>query len=244
LGTEHHERSYSIEEVERELSRIIYHLESYDAPLVRSAIACFFLSELAAQHVKVVLTGEGADEVFGGYAYFRDIKNPTALHHECSQLLDGLHGMNLQRVDRMTMAHGLEGRVPFLDVEFIEWTMGIAPDLKLQRPGVPEKQLLRAAASRVLPAEIAWRTKLEFADGAGATNLLADYAESRVSDRDLMGAEKVFPRDPPRTKEELLYRRLFAEHFPGQAAQSTVHRWQPVPSFKRPTTNGAMHGTR
>jgi asparagine synthase (glutamine-hydrolysing) len=227
LGTQHHERTYSLADVDRDLEKIIYHLESYDAALIRSAVPCYFLSELAAEHVKVVLTGEGADELFGGYAYFKDIEDPDALHRECARLLLGLHSMNLQRVDRMTMAHGLEGRVPFLDFEFVAWAMSLAPELKLQRPGVPEKRLLRAAATTLLPTEIAWRPKLEFSEGSSADALLASYAEGRISDRDLSRAEMLFPVDTPRNKEELLYRLIFGEHFRGEAARRTVQRWQP-----------------
>jgi asparagine synthase (glutamine-hydrolysing) len=227
IGTDHHERVYSTEDVRRFLARVIYHLESYDADLIRSALPCFFVSELAAEHVKVALTGEGADELFGGYAHFARIADATDFHHECARLLLGLHSMNLQRVDRMTMAHGLEGRVPFLDVEFVDWAMSLAPELKLHRPGFSEKHLLRAAGSELLPAEIAHRSKLEFAEGSGATALLSAYAETQVSDGDLTRAGRLFPEDPPRTKEELLYRRIFGELFPGDAVRRTVSRWQP-----------------
>jgi asparagine synthase (glutamine-hydrolysing) len=234
IGTEHYERSYSVHDVRRDLTTIIYHLESYDVALVRSALPCYWVSELAADHVKVVLTGEGADEVFAGYAHFKDIKTPGVLHQECARLLLGLHAMNLQRVDRMTMAHGLEGRVPFLDVEFVDFAMNIAPELKLQRRGVVEKQLLRAGANQLLPAEIAHRSKLEFADGSGATELLHAYAETEVSDGDLACAAQLFSADPPKTKEELLYRRIFAELFPGEAVRRTVQRWRPA--------HGGIHG--
>ncbi|HVJ21399.1 MAG TPA: asparagine synthase-related protein, partial [Polyangiaceae bacterium] len=244
IGTDHRERTYSADDVRRDLTKIIYHLESYDAALVRSALPCFWVSELAAEHVKVVLTGEGADEVFGGYAHHGDIANPAAFHRECSRLLLGLHAMNLQRVDRMTMAHGLEGRVPFLDVEFVDFAMSIAPELKLQQAGMVEKQLLRAGASELLPAEIARRRKLEFADGSGATQLLSSYAEAEVTDGDLARAASHFPSDPPKTKEELLYRRTFAELFPGDAARRTVQRWRPDPTTDGERMNGATDGTR
>jgi asparagine synthase (glutamine-hydrolysing) len=225
LGTEHHERVYSVQDVDRSLEKIIWHLESYDPSLVRDAVPFYFLSELAAQHVRVVLTGDGADELFGGYHYFRRLQDPAALHRECVGLLFGLHSTNLQRLDRMTMAHGLEGRVPFLDTEFVAWVMGLAPELKMHGPDGREKQLLRAAASYLLPAGIAWRPKRE---GGCADALLRAYAELRVSDHDLCRARTSFPVDTPRNKEELLYRRIFAEHFPSEAARRTGQRRRPA----------------
>jgi asparagine synthase (glutamine-hydrolysing) len=230
LDTVHYECSYSLTDVDRELERIIYHLESYDPALVRSAVPCYFLSKLAADHVKVVLTGEGADELFGGYAYFADIQEAHDVHRECVRLLFGLHAMNLQRVDRMTMAHGLEGRVPFLDVEFVDWAMSLDPELKRRRPGLLEKQLLRKAASELIPREIAERPKLEFSHGSGGDALLRDYAEMRVADGDLARASRRYAVDPPTNKEELLllYRMVFDGLFPGKAAQRAVARWRPA----------------
>ncbi|HVJ14510.1 MAG TPA: asparagine synthase B [Polyangiaceae bacterium] len=230
LSTKHHERTYTVHDVARHLPKIIHHLESYDAALIRSAVPCYFLAELTAEHVKVVLTGEGADELFAGYGYFKNIDDPAALHAECAGLLLGLHAMNLQRVDRMTMAHGVEARVPFLDVEFVDWAMSIAPELKLVRPGRPEKQMLREAARDLLPAEIAHRPKLEFSQGTGAGDVLSSYAEAQVSDGDLTSAGRRFPLDPPKSKEELLYRRIFDEVLPGEAARRSVRRWRGKPN--------------
>jgi asparagine synthase (glutamine-hydrolysing) len=159
LGFVHHECTYSVRDVSRRLDEIIYHLESYDAALVRSAVPCYFVSDLAAKNVKVVLTGEGADELFGGYRHMARMRDAELLHRECARLLRGLHSMNLQRVDRMTMAHGLEGRVPFLDTGFVDFAMGIDPKLKLKQPGGSEKALLRSAASAVLPREISERRR-------------------------------------------------------------------------------------
>lgn len=238
LDAEHHERTYSLEDVDRELVSVIYHLESYDAALVRSAVPCYFLSDLAAEHVKVVLTGEGADELFAGYAYFAGITDPAALHRECARLLLGLHSMNLQRVDRMTMAHGLEGRVPFLDVDFVAWAMSLSPELKFHREPGSEKRLLRDAAALVLPDAIARRPKLEFSQGSSADELLSSYAASRVSDRDLARAQQRFVIDTPRTKEELLYRLIFDQLFPGEAARRTVQRWRPGTTPERELDDG------
>jgi asparagine synthase (glutamine-hydrolysing) len=229
LRTEHHEYVYSVREVSRCLHEVIYHLESYDAALVRSAIPCYFVSCMAADHVKVALTGEGADELFSGYAHMQRIRDPDALHRESARLLMGLHSMNLQRVDRMTMAHGLEGRVPFLDVEFVDFVMGLDPRLKLRQPGSLEKALLRSAAEQVLPREIAQRPKLEFSQGSATDVVLEQYAAARVTDHDMAYAADEFPLDTPRNKEELLYRSIFEELFPGEPARRTVSRWV-VPS--------------
>ena len=226
LNTRHHEYVYSASEVARELPRVIYHLESYDAALIRSAVPCFFLSKLAKSHVKVALTGEGADEVFAGYDHFEKFWDPAKLHEECVRLLFGLHGMNLQRVDRMTMAHGLEGRVPFLDVDFLEWAMSLDPRLKLRPAGVLEKRLLRRAFEGRLPAEILKRPKQEFSRGSGADAVLGEYAERSISDRDLVRARDKFQIDPPTTKEELLYRNIFEELFPGESSRASVQRWR------------------
>ena len=230
LGTEHYERAFGVPELVNRLEEVIYHLESYDPALIRSALPCYLVSELASQQVKVALTGEGADELFAGYGYMANIPDSDSLHRECVRLLSGLHAMNLQRVDRMTMAHGVEGRVPFLDVGFADWAMSLDPRLKLRRPGQPEKWLLRAAAAKVLPAEIAMRPKLEFSAGSASEGPLEAYANVRISDAELAQAPKRFPFDPPRTKEELLYRLIFEELFPGAGPRSTVARWRvPAP---------------
>jgi asparagine synthase (glutamine-hydrolysing) len=229
LGADHNECTYSVREVSRSLDEVIYHLESYDVALVRSAIPCHFVSRMAADQVKVALTGEGADELFGGYSHTQRIRDPVALHRESVRLLRGLHSMNLQRVDRMTMAHGLEGRVPFLDTAFVDFAMSLDPLLKLRQAGGLEKALLRYAAEKVLPREIAQRPKLEFSQGSATDVILEQYAAARVTDHDMAGAAARFPIDTPKTKEELLYRSIFEELFPGEPARRTVSRWV-VPS--------------
>jgi len=226
LGTRHHQLVYRAEEAVALLPTVIEHLESYDPALIRSALPCFLVARLAADHVKVVLTGEGADEAFAGYGYFAGVGDPAAVHRECARLLAGLHHMNLQRVDRMTMAHGLEARVPFLDVAFLRRAMALDPDDKLHRADRPGKALLRRAFAGLLPAAIGARVKQEFAAGAGAEAVLAAHASAAVSDADLRGAAAEFPDDPPTDKEALLYRRVFAERFPTPAQRRTVGRWR------------------
>lgn len=226
LGTIHHERVYTAKEATDELRNVIFHLESYDPALIRSAVPCWFVSALAADHVKVVLSGEGSDEVFAGYAYMEALQDPRALHRECVRLLQGLHNMNLQRVDRMTMAHALEGRVPFLDTELVAWAMSLDPAGKVQHPGRPEKLLLRRSFADALPGEIAFRKKVEFAAGCASENIFERVAEESVTDGDFRLAAERFPEDPPATKEAFLYRRMFDELFPGDASRRTVGRWR------------------
>lgn len=236
LGARHRECTYTRQDVEAALEAVIYHLESYDPALIRSALPCYFLSRLAAESVKVVLTGEGADELFGGYAYFGAIADPASFHGECASLLLGLHGMNLQRVDRMTMAHGLEGRVPFLDVDFVDWSMRVDPRHKQWTPGALEKRPLRMAFHELLPAAIASRRKLEFSAGAGIDAIVASYAEDSVTDRDLANARLLFPIDTPASKEELLYRRVFEGCFPGRWPLANVQRWRASTDRSRQST--------
>ena len=226
LGTRHFECVFSVADAVSVLEAVIYHLESYDMELVRSAIPYFFLSRTAREHVRVVLTGEGADEVFGGYEHLADL-DPPLVHQECVKLLLGSHSLNLQRVDRMTMAHGLEGRVPFLDVDFVEWVMSLNPRLKAWGGNVPEKLLLRAAFHRRLPQSILRRRKVDVPRGTGTDRMLLGYANAQISDRDLRRAGTRFPRDTPVTKEQYLYRAIFENLFPGEIWRASVARWRP-----------------
>ena len=223
LGTIHHEYVYTEAEMQAVLSDVIYYLESYDPALVRSAIPCYMVSRLASEHVKVVLSGEGADELFAGYSYFADYEDPAALHKEAIAILEGLHNLNLQRVDRMTMAHSLEGRVPFLDVDFIERCMRIDPKLKLQTADRNEKWLLRKAFEDLLPKEIVWRDKMEFAQGCASSGVLENHAEAEISQEVL--AEAKAQGLPVSTQEELFYYRIFEKHFPHPDAAKVIGRW-------------------
>ncbi len=230
LGTRHHEFVYRPADVVDALETVIYHLESDDPALIRSAIPCYFVSRLAADWVKVVLSGEGADEAFAGYQYFGDVTDPQGLHRESVRTLYGLHNMNLQRVDRMTMAHALEGRVPFLDIDFLDLVMGLAPAMKLHGQGHPdghpEKWLLRRAFIGVLPEEILWRTKAEFAQGCGSEWTIREHAERAVSDAEFASARARVAGDATASKEAYYYRRIFEGFFPGEAVRRTVGRWR------------------
>lgn len=222
LGTEHHERVVSPRELPELLPQVIYHLESYDPSLVRSAVMTYLVSELASRHVKVVLSGEGADELFAGYHYLSRFEDAPALQAELLKMVAGLHNTNLQRVDRMTMAHGLEGRVPFLDADLVQLALSIDPALKLHTPGRPAKWLLRLAAQDYLPRDIVWRKKEKFAVGSGAAQVLEDYAEAHVSASQVADGVPGMPGGGPESKEEWLYQTLFKQQFSHPAAARLV----------------------
>ena len=228
IGSIHHEHVITADEVVSALPDVVGALESFDQDLVRSAIPTYFCSRLAAEHVKVILTGEGADELFAGYAYHRDFEDPETLHRELVRSVAALHDVNLQRVDRMTMRHGLEGRVPFLDTAFIELGLSVPPDLKLRRESghAPiEKWILRRATEDLLPAEIVWRRKEQFDEGSGTVDLLAGILTPLVADVDI-ATERSVAGVALRSAEEALYHRLLRE----SAAQpelvlANVGRW-------------------
>jgi asparagine synthase (glutamine-hydrolysing) len=182
------------------------------------------LARFTAEHVKVVLTGEGADELFAGYAYMRDFTDPDALHAELKRTVCSLHNLNLQRCDRVTMAHGLEARVPFLDRVVIDWAMALPADAKLAPPGKPEKALLREAFDGWLPHDLLWRDKAEFGDGSGARDVLSEAVAADIIDAEFDA--ECHAVDPPlRTKEELAYYRIFREHLPAVRAEVAISRF-------------------
>jgi asparagine synthase (glutamine-hydrolysing) len=224
LNSDHHERIYSAQEAADAVAPVVRAIEHFDPSLVRSAVPNFLLAELTSQHVKVVLTGEGADELFAGYEYLREFADPEALQAELVRTVDGLHNLNLQRCDRVTMAHGLEARVPFLDRQVIAFALALPIGWKLSPPGSLEKRLLRSAFTGWLPDEILWREKAQFGDGSGAASVLTARMESTVSAADFERERHVL--DPPlRSREELAYYRIFAEHLPGVRAEHTVGRF-------------------
>ena len=224
IGSEHHERVYDAPEAVRALPAVVRAIEHFDPSLVRSAVPNFLLAEMTAQHVKVVLTGEGADELFAGYEYLRGFDDPVALQDELMRTVHGLHNLNLQRCDRVTMAHGLEARVPFLDRQVIAFAFGLPMAWKLSQPGELEKRLLRRAFSGWLPDEILWREKAEFGDGSGAADVLTSRVQEGVSTADF-DSERAAVDPPLRTHEELSYHRIFAEHLPGVRPERTLGRF-------------------
>lgn len=221
LGTNHHESTFSAEDIADCLPEIIYHLESFDVDLVRSAIPCFFASRTAARHMKVVLSGEGADELFAGYSYHREFDDSGMLHEELGGSIGALHNMNLQRVDRMTMAHSIEGRVPFLDLDVISLAARIPPQLKLRGSPLVEKWILRVAFETMLPESIAWRVKSQFDEGSGTSDYLAKTVTS-LAKRHGVAVERAATT---REIEERVYRSIFRRYFPA-AAERLVARWR------------------
>jgi len=197
LQTQHHELIYNAEDMARALPDVLYYLETFDPALVRSAIPNYFLAKLASQYVKVFLTGEGADEVYAGYDYLGGYDSPETLQEEMIHITEALHNTNLQRADRMSMAFGLEARVPFLDVKSIALALSFPPEWKLHRGRVP-KALLRKAFAADLPAEIVNRPKQKFSKGAGSSDLIAQQAEAEIPDDE-------FQRESHRLKDEWDY---------------------------------------
>ena len=211
LGTEHRARVYTAEEAKTRLPDVVASIEAFDPSLVRSAVANDMLARFTADHVKVVLTGEGADELFAGYEYMREYDDADELHAELVRSVEGLHNLNLQRCDRVTMAYGLEARVPFLDQLVIEHALALPAEWKLAGAGRPEKQLLRAAFEGWVPDELLWREKSQFGDGSGAASVLTDHFAESVTHGELE-RERHATRPALRTREELAYFRIFREH--------------------------------
>ena len=184
LGLEHHERVYTADEVVDVLPTVVASIESFEPSLVRSAVPNYLLSELAARHVKVVLTGEGADELFAGYDHLRDIEDADDLRLELIRSVEGLHNLNLQRCDRVTMAHGLEARVPFLDLDLIAVAQRVPIAWKLPGEEGQEKAILRQAFTGWIPDEILWRRKEQFGDGSGTAAVMTERARDLAPDDD------------------------------------------------------------
>ena len=209
LGTKHYELLYTEEDVEESLPEVIRYLESFDAPLVRSAIPMYFLSTLATRFVKVVLTGEGADELFAGYDYLKTFEDEEELREELVNIIVRLQDTNLQRADRVTMRHGLEARVPFLDMDLVRFVTRLPVDLKKPHENRPEKWLLREACKCLLPPSILQRKKLKFSEGAGSADVMAQRIRDRISP-DEFERERQITRDfVLRSPEELYYYRIW-----------------------------------
>lgn len=220
LGLRHHERVYTADEAYDTLDAAVRVIEHFDPALVRSAVPNYLVAELAARHVKVVLTGEGADELFAGYDYLRDVE-PEDLEAELLRSVQGLHQLNLQRADRTSMAHGLEARVPFLDLDVIAVAARVPIAWKLPGEHGQEKRLLREAFAGWLPDEILWRRKAQFGDGSGAAGVLGAAIAARLDDA---SATDPLPDGLPhaRSAEELWYQRIFVRHLTGIRADRVL----------------------
>lgn len=211
LGTEHHELIYTAADVKQALPAVIRCLESFDAPLVRSAIPMYFVSKLAAEYVKVVLCGEGADELFAGYAYLRDLGGGERLKRELAEITVRLQDTNLQRADRVSMAHGLEARVPFLDLDLVRYVSRLPAALLEPTASRPEKWLLREACRGLLPLEIEQRKKMKFSEGAGSAEVIADSLHHAMFPEEFRRDREVEPGLVLRSPEELHYYRIWRE---------------------------------
>ena len=216
LGTHHHERVYDRQDMLRVLPQVLYYLESFDPALVRSAMPNTFLAQLSAESVKVFLTGEGADELYAGYDYLARYEEPDALHAELVHIVGALHNTNLQRADRMSMAHGLEARVPFLDVRSIALALGLPALWKLRGEGRPAKALLRRAFADTLPAHIVNRPKEKFSKGAGSSDFVAQLADETIGDTEFAAERARLAQTwnyHLANKEALYYYRILRESF-------------------------------
>lgn len=225
IGTVHHEINYTIQEGLDALSDVVYFTETYDVTTIRASTPMYLLARvIKSMGIKMVLSGEGADEIFGGYLYFHKAPSARAFHEETVRKLSKLYLYDCLRANKSLAAWGVEGRVPFLDTEFLDVAMRINPAAKMCPGSVMEKKILREAFSSLLPQEVAWRQKEQFSDGVGYSwiDTLKQITASSVSDEELAHAAERFPINPPRNKEEYFYRSLFAAHFPSDSAARTV----------------------
>ncbi|MYL54397.1 asparagine synthase B [Pontibacillus yanchengensis] len=224
IGTEHYEYIYTQQELIEAIPHVIYSLESYEPSLVRSALPNYFVSKLASQHVKVILSGEGADELFAGYDYLSKFETTESLNEEIIRIINTLHNINLQRADRMSMAHSLELRVPFLDLELIDEALQVPAHLKLHTVEQMEKTILRKSFNGMLPEHVLWRKKEEFSAGSGALDILESYSNEHISDEEFeqLNQEATIPI---RSKQECLYYKYFKESFPQSSALETIGKW-------------------
>jgi asparagine synthase (glutamine-hydrolysing) len=214
LGTEHHVLIVTLNDLLKALPEVIYHLESFDALLVRSSITNYLTSKMVSDYVGVVYSGEGGDELFAGYDYIKDIP-ADKIPEECEDIVMRLHNTALQRVDRSAQAHGVVPFVPFTDMEVVEYALSIPPEYKVYRNGGDpiEKWILRKAVEDTVPESVLWRPKAKFWQGAGVEELLADYAESTISDADFQRERILLNGWKLNSKEELMYYRIFKGHF-------------------------------
>ena len=238
LGTKHHTFTFTIEEGLDALSDVIFHLETFDVTTIRASTPMFLLSrKIKAMGIKMVLSGEGSDEIFGGYLYFHNAPDKAAFHEECVRRVKNLHLADCLRANKSTSAWGVEARVPFLDRQFLNTAMNIDPAEKMITKDRIEKYILRKAfdtsdepdTPAYLPEKILWRQKEQFSDGVGYgwIDALKDTAEAQVTDEQLKNPKPEWGNDIPDTKEAYWYRCMFDEHFPPSCA-STVMRWTPT----------------
>ncbi|GGG90189.1 asparagine synthase B [Polaribacter pacificus] len=225
IKTIHHEIKFTIQEGLDAIKDVIYHLETYDITTIRAATPMYLMARvIKSMGVKMVLSGEGADELFGGYLYFHKAPNAEEFHKETVQKLDKLHMYDCLRANKSLAAWGIEGRVPFLDKEFMDVAMRINPQDKMIGKERMEKWVLRKAFEDLLPSSVVWRQKEQFSDGVGYSwiDSLKEMVATLISDEQLANASFKFPYQTPSTKEEYYYRSIFSEHFPSDTAAKSV----------------------
>ena len=227
IGTVHHEINYTIQEGLDAIRDVIYFIETYDVTTVRASTPMYLLARvIKSMGIKMVLSGEGADEVFGGYLYFHKAPSAKAFHEETVRKLSKLHYYDCLRANKSLSAWGVEGRVPFLDKEFLDVAMRTNPEAKMCPGTTIEKKIVREAFADMLPPEIAWRQKEQFSDGVGYSwiDTLKKITSEVVTDEQMAHAAERFPVNPPLNKEEYYYRSIFAEHFPSESAARSVNQ--------------------
>ena len=227
IGTVHHEINYTIQEGLDAIRAVIYFTETYDVTTVRASTPMYLLARvIKSMGIKMVLSGEGADEIFGGYLYFHKAPSAQAFHEETVRKLSKLHWYDCLRANKSLSAWGVEGRVPFLDRDFLDIAMRLNPQAKMCPGDVMEKKILRKAFADMLPEEIAWRQKEQFSDGVGYSwiDTLKKITSEQVSDEQMAHAAERFPIHTPLCKEEYFYRSIFEEHFPSKSAALSVNQ--------------------
>ena len=225
LGTVHHEVNYTVQEGLDAIRDVIYHIETYDVTTVRASTPMYLLARvIKSMGIKMVLSGEGSDEIFGGYLYFHKAPSAKDFHEETVRKIGKLYEYDCLRANKALAAWGVEGRVPFLDKEFMDVAMRLNPSAKMCSGTVVEKKILREAFEEYLLPSVAWRQKEQFSDGVGYSwiDSLKAVAESTVSDEQMAAAAERFPVNPPHNKEEYCYRTIFEEHFPSRSAALSV----------------------
>lgn len=225
IGTVHHEIHYTIQEGLDAIRDVIYYIETYDVTTVRASTPMYLLARvIKSMGIKMVLSGEGADEVFGGYLYFHKAPTAQAFHEETVRKLGKLHLYDCLRANKSLAAWGVEGRVPFLDKDFLDIAMRLNPEAKMCPGSTIEKKIVRKAFADMLPDSVAWRQKEQFSDGVGYSwiDTLKALTAEAVSDEQMAHAAERFPINTPQNKEEYYYRSIFQEHFPSESAARSV----------------------